>query len=143
MNKSITSSPARRAQFTHAGLWWLLALLWMGLIFLFSAQSDFDFLTDAWQADPVSWAAHFAEYAILAALLWQALRRTGRFERHAARWAFLFTLLYAFSDELHQFFVPGRYSDIRDVLVDALGALTALWLLRRAGGRRKVAIDTL
>lgn len=130
------SSPVKRTQFIHARWWWFLALLWMGVIFFLSAQSDFDFLTNAWQADPVSWAAHFTEYAILAALLWQALQRTSRFQQHAARWAFLFAVLYACSDELHQFFVPGRYADPRDVLVDALGALAGLWLLRRVVNRR-------
>jgi VanZ family protein len=116
-------------------LWWGLAALWMGIIFYFSAQSSFDFVPERWQVDPVSWAVHFGEYAVLALLLWQALRATARLSRRAASLAFLLTALYAISDEWHQFYVPGRYSDVRDVLVDALGALTALllaqWLQRR------------
>lgn len=34
-----------------------------------------------------------------------------------------FTLLYGLSDEAHQFFVPGRTPDLRDVVADFLGAV--------------------
>jgi VanZ family protein len=103
----------------------------MGLIFYFSAQTNFDFVPERWQVDPVSWAVHFGEYAVLALLLWQALRATPRLSRRAASLAFALTVLYAISDEWHQFYVPGRYSDVRDVMVDALGALVALLLAQR------------
>lgn len=35
--------------------------------------------------------------------------------------AFLFSLIYACSDELHQYFVPGRTATVRDVLIDCIG----------------------
>lgn len=115
--------------------WWSLALGWMGLIFLFSAQSNFDFISEQWNSDPLSVAAHFSEYALLAALLAQALRHSRITATRAARLAFLLSVVYAGSDELHQAFVPGRHPDLRDVLVDALGALAGLcllhWLLRK------------
>ena len=38
-------------------------------------------------------------------------------------------LLYAVSDEIHQLFVPGRSGEIRDVLIDFTGALTATMLV--------------
>jgi VanZ family protein len=50
--------------------------------------------------------------------------------------AFILTVLYAISDEWHQFYVPGRYSDVRDVMVDALGALAALLLAQRLQRQR-------
>jgi VanZ family protein len=124
--------PARRRLL----LWWGLTVAWMGLIFYFSAQSNFDFVPERWQVDPLSWAVHFLEYGVLALLLWQALRATPRLNRRAASLAFALTGLYAISDEWHQFFVPGRYSDVRDVMVDALGALTALWLAQRLQRQR-------
>lgn len=34
----------------------------------------------------------------------------------------IFAVLYAASDELHQYFVPGRSCELRDVLIDACGA---------------------
>ena len=33
-------------------------------------------------------------------------------------------LLYAFSDEIHQYFVLGRNCSIRDVLIDSIGVIS-------------------
>lgn len=40
--------------------------------------------------------------------------------------AFLFCVLYAASDEIHQWFVPGRDGAFKDVLLDAVSAFTGL-----------------
>lgn len=40
----------------------------------------------------------------------------------------IFGILYAFSDELHQMFVPGRTSSLKDVGIDSLGILTGVVL---------------
>ena len=37
--------------------------------------------------------------------------------------------LYAISDELHQYFVPGRSGEIKDVLLDSSGVITGVFLL--------------
>jgi VanZ family protein len=113
--------------------WWLLAVAWMGVIFLLSAQPDLAFAPEAWKIEPVSLAAHFIEYMILAALLWQAVSRSGARGRRALAVAFALTVLYALSDEFHQMFVPGRVADVRDVLTDVTGALVALAILGRRG----------
>lgn len=42
--------------------------------------------------------------------------------------AFITTALYATTDEFHQYFVPGRSCELRDVLIDSAGALTFLLL---------------
>lgn len=132
MNRSIdTSLASQPAARSRQRLWWSLALLWMLVIFGLSAQSNFDFISPHWQSDPLSMSAHFVEYGLLALLLWQALRHTPSTARRALAWAFVCTVLYAISDEFHQSFVPGRFADIRDVLVDAAGAAAALWLARR------------
>ncbi len=93
----------------------------MALIFWSSAQSGGGAIPE--------WAhvvAHFTEYALLAALWFWALW-PGLGHRSYAL-AALITIAYAISDEFHQSFVPGRFSDPFDVLVDALGAATALGL---------------
>ncbi len=43
----------------------------------------------------------------------------------------LLSSLFAFSDEIHQSFVPGRDADIYDVLADLLGILTSMLLFKR------------
>ena len=49
-------------------------------------------------------------------------------------------LLYAASDELHQFFVPGRAAQLYDVCVDSLGlvpGIAAVWLFLHWRARRR------
>ena len=48
-------------------------------------------------------------------------------------------VLYGVSDEFHQSFVPGRTSDIADVVADGIGATAAVglaWLFAKFGARR-------
>jgi len=88
-------------------------------------------------------AAHVTEYAILALLLYRAMRRTLERSpeiwcRQCAGWAFGIALIYAASDEWHQSFVPSRGGTIHDVLIDGAGAALGLvlwqgWLLWRQG----------
>ncbi|WP_371452184.1 VanZ family protein [Gemella sp. 20925_1_85] len=40
--------------------------------------------------------------------------------------SFLFSIIYASSDEFHQTFVPGRDGNIVDVLIDSSGALVGI-----------------
>ena len=41
--------------------------------------------------------------------------------------AAVFCLLYAISDETHQYFIEGRSAEITDVLLDAAGASAGIW----------------
>jgi VanZ family protein len=73
--------------------------------------------------------AHVSEYAILALLLWRALR-SGSALRAKISMLFSAVLLgcavVAASDEFHQSFVKSRTSSVRDVLLDIAGALIGL-----------------
>ena len=71
--------------------------------------------------------AHATEYAVLAGCLFFAFRSS----RRAAKpyWAFLTAVLYAGTDEIHQYFVPGRAFQLSDILIDAAGAAVSLFLL--------------
>ncbi len=68
---------------------------------------------------------HFVEYGVLGLLLAHACFRT--WPRHhvlrTASLAVLVTLLWGFVDEIHQAFVPGRSSDVLDLVADGLGAM--------------------
>ncbi len=46
------------------------------------------------------------------------------------------SIFYGASDELHQAFVPGRFSELRDVISDAVGALLAASVVLVAGWLR-------
>ncbi len=116
---------------------WLAAVAWMGVIFLLSARSSFPILTPA-LPELQSIIAHAAEYGILALLLeraWASLPAV----RHPTLWAIVSVMVYAASDEWHQMFVPGRYADPLDWLIDLTGAILALALARgwRALRRRR------
>ena len=78
--------------------------------------------------------AHLTEYAVLALLVWRALRKPLRKENRPwdwadARFAVLFVALYAASDEFHQLFVPNREGRVTDVLIDTSGGIIGLCLL--------------
>lgn len=53
--------------------------------------------------------------------------------------AVLFSFFYSLTDELHQYFVPGRHASLGDVFVDGLGIVFALliysfsWVQNKSG----------
>jgi len=73
--------------------------------------------------------AHFTEYLILSVLLYRALRGGRRWNMRAAGLAVAFAGVYAMSDELHQWFVPGRTAAASDCLIDVSGAVAGQGLL--------------
>jgi VanZ family protein len=126
---------------------WLPVLAWMSVMFvgstdLLSAEHTSRFLIPflRWLDPSISFrtivaihftlrkVAHFAEYAILATLLWRALRGTfTALPRLAISASTLFiAAVFAASDEYHQKFIPTRTSSARDALIDCLGALAAI-----------------
>ena len=128
--------------------YWLLLLIWLGVIFigstdLLSAEQTSRFIVPIllWlkpgMAPETTWiilvimrkCAHVCEYAILALLLWRALR-DGSAIRGKMSILFGAVLLgcavFAASDEFHQSFVKSRTPSVRDVLLDIAGALLGL-----------------
>ena len=128
--------------------YWLPLLIWLGVIFvdstdLMSAEHTSRFIVPIllWLKPgmapetiqsilfAVRKCAHMAEYAILALLLWRALR-SGSAPRAKISMLFGAVLLgcavVAASDEFHQSFVKSRTPAVRDVLLDIAGALFGL-----------------
>lgn len=71
---------------------------------------------------------HAAVYFILYFLFQHSLHNQEKYQlikQNAFLFAFLFTVLYAISDELHQFYVPSRDSDLYDIVADAAGGFIA------------------
>ncbi len=73
-------------------------------------------------------AAHFSEYALFGWCTVFALTELFRSKWVACIFSELFVFLYAVSDEVHQFFVPGRAMSAMDVAIDSLGALIGIWI---------------
>jgi VanZ family protein len=108
---------------------WLPPLALMALIFFLSAQPNLS--SGLGLIDLVGRkVVHMAEFGLLCALWWRALRPMGR-PRVALAAAWAVSVLYAVSDEWHQGFVAGRTASPWDVLIDAAGAIVAAVLLAR------------
>lgn len=105
---------------------WLPVFFWCGLIFYLSSLPSTKVSQNPLLDEIFHYGAHLVEYAIFYFWLDRALRiRKGYFS-----WLpFLLLIGYAFSDELHQLFVPTRTADLKDILMDLIGGLTAWKLL--------------
>lgn len=73
--------------------------------------------------------AHATEYAVLAAL-WTGVTAQGAKHRRCG-WlpAWGIAVVYAATDEIHQYFVPGRACRLMDVGIDSAGALAGCLLV--------------
>ena len=122
--------------------WLYISIALMIVIFLLSHQpSDHssvlsnrvtDFLSNvsnnSIRVEAVRKLAHFILFALLGSSIFTHLRYVKRFKHiiYYYLFAFIPTLLYAIIDEIHQYFVPGRATEILDIFIDCLGCFIAL-----------------
>ena len=132
----------------------ILTILWMSLIFFMSAQpapestetslsvgqmictvfvpgykdmSTTEQMRLAKKIDhPVRKTAHATEYAILTVLVSLAIPYHGK---RNYLLSLCITVAYAASDEIHQYFVPGRACMATDVVIDSCGAFVGLLIV--------------
>jgi len=97
---------------------WILTLLYMALIYFLSSLHTVHIPGSFEYMDKV---IHALAYAPLAYLLYRALKGSGM-QRYVILAAFALTVIYGSSDELHQYFVPGRTPDLWDLAADSAGA---------------------
>ena len=73
--------------------------------------------------------AHFTEYFIFGILALQFVRYSfAKKPVVGITGSFLFCIIYAVTDEFHQYFVPGRAMQLEDWLVDMLGVFCGIML---------------
>lgn len=129
----------------------LLTLIWMVVIFMFSAQNADDsteqssFVTNILMSifssvyrdsdisdkmqiiESMSFeirkAAHFSIYSVLGLLSFLSVYYLTKFSNKTPFISLPICFIYACSDEIHQLFVPGRSGQLRDVFIDFSGAL--------------------
>lgn len=137
---------------------WLPVILWMLIIFIFSAQpastsskmsgSVMQFVISIIDVTPipeilgenllhtlVRKTAHFSIYLVLGALVLRAGNREGWSRKYI--YTFAICLLYAMTDEFHQLFIPGRSGQIEDVLIDSSGSCLGIFLMKHFSDWRK------
>lgn len=87
---------------------------------------------------PVRKIAHYSIYFVLGIFVYNVIYCM------KLKYASIITLgicfLYASFDEMHQLFVNGRTGQFRDVLIDTLGALTAIIILNLYYKKNKTEI---
>jgi len=109
--------PGQTSRLT-AIIFWLLTISYMGLIFYLSSKS---FLLPKLLRDTDK-VIHASVYFILAVLFYLSFLKSGM-RRHLLLISIVFAVIYGISDEIHQYYVPGRVSSIGDVIADSFGAL--------------------
>lgn len=143
-------------------IWTILILIWMAVIFSFSAKSSRESSNESlfvgktvgrifiknfkeWDTKeqeafaekieyPVRKTAHATEYAVLGILLIQRFQyQSGWNGRRKIVIAWGMATLYAVTDEIHQIFVPGRACMATDVMIDSGGAMAGILLITAAG----------
>ena len=101
---------------------WIPVVLWAGVIFTLSSVPDLGTGLGTWDL-VLRKLAHTAEYALLGALLYRAVRRPAT--------ALLLASAFAVTDEFHQTFVAGRHGSPVDWLIDTAGAAIGVALAVR------------
>jgi VanZ like family len=121
---------------------WFVSALWYGLITYLShipssssastknLVGGDDFLNAAFR-----FCAHLGVFGVLGALFYAALRRGFTFARLTFFLALCLVCCAGILDEVHQYYVPGRFARVQDVVTDTIGGALAItiliWLRKR------------
>ncbi len=100
---------------------WLPVIIWMGLIFFLSSIPDLQSGLEKTYDLILRKIAHLTEYGVLFMLLSRPLNKS-------LKWVLFFSILYSFSDEFHQSFVPGRNMALADICFDSAGVFLGYWM---------------
>lgn len=133
----------------------LLIIIWMGAIFTFSSQvsdkssntsgNTIRFVLNKLQITknmneqqenelveslqgPVRKMAHFSVYALGGIISYMLFSQYEISNKKRIAYSLLLCMIYAITDECHQYFVPGRSCELRDILIDSSGALLGIFI---------------
>jgi hypothetical protein len=114
---------------TLHNLFLLCALGWAGLIFYLSTLPGADMPPMFYGEDKL---IHAIFFGILGFFALGAMKATADgYRAYQPVLALILVTIYGVLDEFHQHFVPGRSSDIYDVMADAAGGMFGVWLSYR------------
>lgn len=103
---------------------WLYVIIWCGVIFFFSNIPDLKIKELGFWDFVLRKIAHMTEYLILTILLIRAFVISyNKYKKELLIFSIILAIFYAFTDEVHQKFVPGRHFAITDILIDFFGSI--------------------
>jgi len=108
----------------HRGFALIITLLIAIEIFYFSSISSF--AEAPMKGINFSIVYHLIVFFLFAFFLLITIKGESKFKVKHIFWTIIISLIYAISDEVHQVFVPGRFSSISDIMVDLVGILLAV-----------------
>jgi glycopeptide antibiotics resistance protein len=110
-------------------LHWIPFIIYAGLIFYLSSLSYIGVGDQILVQDSENLVLHVIEFFPLGFFAAQGVSKTARFLSLKLKFsAILIGSFYGLSDEIHQFFVPGRTSSFYDVGADASGVILGVLL---------------
>jgi VanZ family protein len=114
----------------HFFRYWFRVLLYCTVIFVQSSFPSPEHTPSILHFDKI---LHFFAYALLGMLFLRALRNGTIGDREGLVFvlAVLLTGIYGATDELHQYFVPTRSADWRDLIADFLGGCFGVYLYQK------------
>ena len=119
---------------------WLPLIIWLSIIFIVSSIHGsklqflpFNTITQVHIAELLSYRQatfHIGEYCLLVILVYRLLKlKLNQPDKFIYLLSFTASTLYAISDEIHQYFVPGRFATLTDLIFDALGIIIGLFCI--------------
>ena len=103
----------------------ILPLLYMGCIWYLSGRPSDAVIVLGFYDAMIKESLHLVEFAILYGLVVLALLARSELSPAGTRLAVMISVVYAFVDEFHQFFIPSRSASLVDLLKDTLGIAVA------------------
>ena len=119
----------------------ILLILWMLFIFVMSHNSAVsssnqsslitDFISKIFRIEDIEVLefiirkiAHLFEYFVLGLLMINYFKKYNNINYLFV--SMLLCIIYAFTDEIHQLFIPGRNGNIKDIFIDSIGSLVSV-----------------
>lgn len=76
---------------------------------------------------PIRKLAHFSEFGLLGVLMY--INLSDYMKSKYVVTSLVLSIIYAISDEIHQYFVPGRFCSIKDMFIDSCGIVVGIFLI--------------
>ncbi len=108
---------------------WVIA--WALIIFIQSSFPAIEIPKVEWiSMDKVIHMGVFGLLAMLCYISFINLKNQNTFKSSPLLWSAVLTIIYGASDEIHQYFVPNRSSEVLDWMADILGIIIMLLLIK-------------